>query len=473
MSNTNFPTNLDTNPGDPSGSQTLASAPHSTLHGFAQDAIIAIETYIGKIGSAVTTTLTYLLTSTSSIDPGHKHTTASISGTVSPAQGGTGSVSPTAHGVVIAEGTSAMTTATPGAAGTVLTSNGVSADPTFQTLSSAYLFSQMTAAESIASGAAVAAGYYQSDGGIQIDVASGATVTGSSGNYSQSIAIGGGHSNTALFVLIRYRANTGTISSVPQWNGVNMTQISLTDPGGSAGHIYGAYILNPSTGTHNLTWSAANGSDVACLSYWSLYNVAQTGTIDNSASYGAANTGTPLATMTPNAIGAFVLAYGASNSYTGGALTWENNVNLSGTGTSFYSGDANKAFPISPYTVTIVGSGGGICGLISIAPYTPASLGSVVNASASQSAATYADNFSGYRTNSFMGFSASVSTTTAGNLLNVATSGYLATLLSGLIAGVQYYLGNTGGTVSTSAGTVTRKVGIAAKTTDLIITNIW
>lgn len=82
MSDTNFPTNLDTNPGNPSPSERLSQPPHSFLHGFAQDAIIAIETYIGKIGSSVTSSLTYLLTSTSSINPGHKHTSASVSLTI-------------------------------------------------------------------------------------------------------------------------------------------------------------------------------------------------------------------------------------------------------------------------------------------------------------------------------------------------------------------------------------------------------
>jgi hypothetical protein len=53
------------------------------------------------------------------------------------------------------------------------------------------------AGESIATGAAVCAGYYQSDGGVQIDFISGGTTTGSSGNYSQALTVGGG--NLPLF----------------------------------------------------------------------------------------------------------------------------------------------------------------------------------------------------------------------------------------------------------------------------------
>lgn len=47
-------------------------------------------------------------------------------------QGGTGVATIGAHGTLIGEGTSPVTTASPGTAGNVLTSNGASADPTFQ-----------------------------------------------------------------------------------------------------------------------------------------------------------------------------------------------------------------------------------------------------------------------------------------------------------------------------------------------------
>lgn len=55
------------------------------------------------------------------------------SGTLAVARGGTGASTLTAHGVVIGEGTSAVAITSAGTAGQVLTSNGASADPTFQT----------------------------------------------------------------------------------------------------------------------------------------------------------------------------------------------------------------------------------------------------------------------------------------------------------------------------------------------------
>jgi len=48
----------------------------------------------------------------------------------------------------------------------------------------------------------------------------------------------------------------------------------------------------------------------------------------------------------------------------------------------------------------------------------------------------------------------------------------VATGLSGLTVGSQYYLSNTKGAIATSAGTVSRKAGIALSATTLLITNI-
>lgn len=76
---TNYPSGLDNlapgrgNPGD-----TLASPDHVQHHHDEDDAIQAIQTYLGIIGSAVTSTITYLLTNVLSIDPGHKHTKNSV-----------------------------------------------------------------------------------------------------------------------------------------------------------------------------------------------------------------------------------------------------------------------------------------------------------------------------------------------------------------------------------------------------------
>ncbi len=72
--------------------------------------------------------------------------------------------------------------------------------------------------------------------------------------------------------------------------------------------------------------------------------------------------------------------------------------------------------------------------------------------------------------NGFLGF---VNTSAAaGANVTVDTTG-INTSQSGLTTGGQYYLANSYGAVLSSAGTCSRKVGIAATTTQILITNIW
>jgi len=82
-------------------------------------------------------------------------------------------------------------------------------------------------------------------------------------------------------------------------------------------------------------------------------------------------------------------------------------------------------------------------------------------------------------------FQASASSAGTANVVGFALNAYalgatvtmvVGGLLSGfssLTPGTQYYLANTAGTISTSAGSNTRKVGIAIDSTHLLITTIW
>ncbi len=70
----------------------------------------------------------------------------------------------------------------------------------------------------------------------------------------------------------------------------------------------------------------------------------------------------------------------------------------------------------------------------------------------------------------FLGFAHA--TTASGGTVPVTISG-AANALSGLTIGSFYYLSDTTGGVSLSAGTVSRKIGVAVSTTEMLITNIW
>lgn len=72
-----YPTSLDSFT-NPASSSLLTSPDHAQQHTDANNAIAALEAKVGVTGSAVTTTVDYKLTSASSVDPGHKHTSASL-----------------------------------------------------------------------------------------------------------------------------------------------------------------------------------------------------------------------------------------------------------------------------------------------------------------------------------------------------------------------------------------------------------
>jgi len=71
----NFPTSLDSLT-NPDASDYLHSVSHSSQHSNANDILEALEAKVGIDGSAVATSLDYLLKNSSSSNPGHKHTLA-------------------------------------------------------------------------------------------------------------------------------------------------------------------------------------------------------------------------------------------------------------------------------------------------------------------------------------------------------------------------------------------------------------
>jgi hypothetical protein len=68
--------------------------------------------------------------------------------------------------------------------------------------------------------------------------------------------------------------------------------------------------------------------------------------------------------------------------------------------------------------------------------------------------------------NNFIGFASNAAT--KGSTVNVVTTGAVSGL-SGLTIGKTYYLGNATGTISVTAGTNSRKVGVSVSTTQLVV----
>lgn len=187
--------------------------------------------------------------------------TATLTGTAS---GNTTISGQTNHGVVVASTTNAMTSTTAGTAGQVLTSNGASADPTFQTLSSTQVSSSLELlnlglAASVAANALTVA-LKQSDGST--DPSSGAasvkigfrSATATSGAYNErsataatsiTVASGaplGNTSTTVAYLYLYALDNAGTIelaiSASLFSEGSVQTTTALTNSSNSLSTLY-------------------------------------------------------------------------------------------------------------------------------------------------------------------------------------------------------------------------------------------
>lgn len=148
------------------------------------------------------------------------------------AGGGTGQIALTAHAVLLGEGAGAVSGASPGAAGQVLTSNGPSSDPTFQAPSSTRTAPQVT----VYTGGS---GTYPPPSGVlylEVELAGG----GGGGSGSESGAGTGGAGGNTSFGTSFLTANGGGGGSWSSGNGgaggtASGGDIDVTGASGNAG----------------------------------------------------------------------------------------------------------------------------------------------------------------------------------------------------------------------------------------------
>lgn len=181
-----------------------------------------------------------------------------VAGTVSVPQGGTGQTSLTAHGVVIGEGTSGVNVTTAGTAAQCLTSNGASADPTFQNCGGA--------ASTALSG---------------ITAATGASTIGSGDNnirFNWNLSTGAGTgfyigesgASTATGASL-FRSSTLTSSTLfpvqfdNAGNGLRMSTTGVLGPLGSGGILWGGLLNFPTTCTNQFV-RTPSASSFGCAS---------------------------------------------------------------------------------------------------------------------------------------------------------------------------------------------------------------
>lgn len=314
----------------------------------------------------------------------------------------------------------------------------------------------LLAGESISAGAPVSAGYFQSDGGVKYDNSASGFGNAQSAIAGIALAIA---ANSSRLIVADINISAGSITAIA-FNGVAMTLI----PGSAAGGQSSYYAIAPATGTHNLT-ASFSGSLNWAATITSYYNAKQTGFPDVVAISPSIGT-TTILSITPVSDGALVhvSAPGLSSSLIENSVSGIGNVTI-------FSGDLGLVYPAQALTPSLTVTSGAQAVGISIAPATTPTYGYVFNATA-EAGLLYTVNPSAttYRQSAFIGFA--LATVTVGQNLNVQISSEI-TNQSGLIPFGQYFLANTPGTISKTAGTNSRKVGIAINSTSLVITNIW
>lgn len=250
-------------------------------------------------------------------------TTLTATTPVAPTSGGTGRNALTANAVLIGEGSSQVNFAAPGAAGTLLASNGVAADPTFQTktaltIASSGANTDITSLNAPALGAATATtaaagnsstlvattafltqpgpiGSGTANTGAFTTLSASSTVSGAgfTARFSSPGPIGNTVASTGAFTTL---SSTGTFTP-SSTNGIVGT---TTNDNANAGSV-GEFLTNTTSGTSLTTGTAANATsvsltagdwDVECISQFVINagtttTIILTGVSTTSATFGA------------------------------------------------------------------------------------------------------------------------------------------------------------------------------------------
>lgn len=373
--------------------------------------------------------------------------TTGVTGTLPVANGGSGRTTNTAYAVICGGTTTGgveQSIASVGTAGQVLTSNGAGALPTMQNApGGTQTLKTYTAGEAISSKDAVRVG-----GSLAFDAASNSFTTGNTLTYAHTCSSG---SNRVLAV---YTIGTG-ISGVT-YNSVAMT-LFATRVGFET--IKWWYLVAPSTGTNNVVVSASGNPDISSVAF-SFTGADQTtpmaainGTTGNSTS-----PSTSVTTTTTNSIVIDAVVSNQSGAYTPGAGQTEV-ADVNNTNNNRRYGGSYEAAPSAASTTMSWTIGASVSWDV-YAVEIAGSGTSVFRTTAATAAGT----------TGFIGFADTAIASGASG--SVVVAGVVSGMTS-IVAGQNYYLADSAGTISTTAGTVTRKAAIGASATEVLITNIW
>lgn len=497
---TSFPTSLqDLDATRGTTGQTLASPNHITHHTTEDDTLEALQAKVGIDNSAVTTSLDYKVKSTSSVDPGHKHTptvSLAITGTpdgtkflrddntwqiVSQADASTTvkgltkiSVAPASASNPIAVGdndgrvpTQAENDAMAGTSGTAVSSSNKLVDNADTTGAGLILRSgkSYTAQVAIAQYDAVAIGTIKTHAVALVSASSQYLSAADSASTSPT----GNFTVEAWIYPTALPALGNVIMIASKWGASGNYAFSMGIKQ-TAASVYRIYVETSSNGT--VVASGQSNSYAFSTNTW--YHVAMIydtgGNVQFTVNGVDQGTATSMGSAIYNSTATFQI--GAVN----GTAQWDGyitDVRLWGTNKSVASILANYLHELSGYETNLnaywkldnaltdttangntLTNNGSATFTTTIPTFTA---GSLVQASG----AGWWKTFIGFAT-------AAISAGAAGTVAEVGE-----TTMSALTQGAQYYLSDTAGAIATSAGTNSRKVGIATSSTTILITNIW
>lgn len=279
--------------------------------------------------------------------------------------------------------------------------------------------------------------------------------TASSSSFSSSFTVGN-NSNRILFAAVCVNAFSGaTISSVT-YNGVAMTELNTQSGSPYTNKTY--YLLAPTTGSNNITVTTSLATAIGVAAF-SVYNAKQQAPEASSSASTVSPSDAITATVTPKTNRAMVISVATplrTSTPTGTAYT--TNPVVVSPSNDITVGSSGELTPMQPVSISATGNGTNGMSLFaySFAPVAAGTASRVYKTRAAQ-----VETCKG-----FIGLLAEGGV--SGDTINVAVVGADANQ-TGMTAGSIHYLGDTAGTLSTTAGTIKVKAGIARSDTELII----
>lgn len=431
-----------------------------------QTDVTAIETFVGTLSSTAGS-LIYDIRSANSAGGGHIQ---------APNTGGTGQTSFTKGDILIASSASVLTKLGVGTDGF-----GLMADST-QTTGVSWknnagltAFTQtFTAESSIVGGTGVLPVYLSSsqlDGGILKDNQTTHTWNALASVIS-SITIGNNpNRGLAVFVISGtpiFAPSVVTFAGTPM-NSIHSQQESTSAQGTSW------YQTQPSVGVGTLVVTfPTNSSTYGAHTANSYYNISQTNQPEAVTLGASSSTVAAASIQTINRDDLVISAAMAGGfspssiaSFNTSSPAFNNNVstvfNNTLTGMAIYNADSGPLDPVQLLHASVILSANVTTPTLAIyqMALAPADIPDFKIALASAANSVQSATFIGFSTGSI-----------ASGASGKVTMGGVVTGLSSIL-GVQYYLGNTPGTIQSAAGIISRKVGIGISSTALLLTNNW